>query len=70
MFVIGNSAFQVRENSFMTVERGSTLNTVSLLRLLTGAVVSAWGKGSNRSIVLPTLLVFYVSPWQLMHQIF
>jgi hypothetical protein len=55
MFVIGNSAFQVRENSFMTVERGSTLNTVSLLRLLTGAVVSAWGRGSNRSIILPTL---------------
>jgi hypothetical protein len=55
MFVIGNSAFQVRQNSFMTVERGSTLNTVSLLRLLTGAVVSAWGRGSNRSITLPTL---------------
>jgi hypothetical protein len=47
MFVIGNSAFQVRENSVMTVERGSTLNTVSVLRLLTGAVVSVWGKGST-----------------------
>jgi hypothetical protein len=55
MFVIGNSAFQVRENSMMKVERGNSLNTVSLLRLLTGAVVSVWGKGSNRSIVLPTL---------------
>lgn len=55
MFVIGNSAFQVRENSLMTVERGSSLNTVSLLRLLTGAVISVWGKGSNRSIILPTL---------------
>ncbi len=55
MFVIGNSAFQVRENSTMTVERGNSLNTVSLLRLLTGAVISVWGKGSNRSIVLPTL---------------
>ena len=40
MFVIGNSAFQVRENSVMTVERGTTLNTVSLLRMITGAVVS------------------------------
>jgi hypothetical protein len=55
MFVIGNSAFQVRENSAMTVERGSSLNTVSLLRMITGAVVSVWGKGSNRSIVMPTL---------------
>lgn len=55
MFVIGNSAFQVRENSMMTVERGNSLNTVSLLRLLTGAVISVWGKGSNRSIIMPTL---------------
>lgn len=55
MFVIGNSAFQVRENSVMTVERGRSLNTVSLLRLVTGAVISVWGKGSNRSIILPTL---------------
>lgn len=55
MFVIGNSAFQVRENSVMTVERGTSLNTVSLLRMITGAVVSVWGKGSNRSIIMPTL---------------
>ena len=55
MFVVGNSAFQVRENSIMSVERGSTLNTVSLLRLITGAVVSVWGKGSNRAILMPTL---------------
>ena len=55
MFVVGNSAFQVRQNSIMSVERGATLNTVSLLRLITGAVVSVWGKGSNRAIVMPTL---------------
>lgn len=55
MFVIGNSAFQVRENSMITVERGSSLNSVSLLRMITGAVVSVWGRGSNRSIVMPTL---------------
>jgi hypothetical protein len=55
MFVIGNSAFQVRENSVITVERGATLNTVSLLRMITGAVVSVWGKGSSRSIIMPTL---------------
>ncbi|MEO8390526.1 MAG: iron dicitrate transport regulator FecR [Polaromonas sp.] len=55
MFVIGNSAFQVRENSLLKVERGSSINAVSLLRLLTGAVVSVWGKGNSRAIILPTL---------------
>lgn len=55
IFVIGNSSFQVRQNSMLTVERGSSLNTVSLLRLLTGAVASVWGKGGNRAIVMPTL---------------
>ncbi|MCY1165112.1 MAG: iron dicitrate transport regulator FecR [Pseudomonadota bacterium] len=55
IFVIGNASFQVRQNSMLTVERGSSINTVSLLRLLTGAVASVWGKGSNRTIVMPTL---------------
>ena len=55
IFVVGNSAFHVRQNSRMMVERGSTINAVSLLRLLTGAVVSVWGKGSGRQIVTPTL---------------
>lgn len=55
IFVIGTSAFQVRQNSRIRVERGDTLNIVSLLRLLTGAVVSVWGKGSSRAIVTPTL---------------
>ncbi|TFZ07771.1 iron dicitrate transport regulator FecR [Ramlibacter humi] len=55
VFVVGNSAFQMRQNSRMTVERGPTLNAVSVLRLVTGAVVSVWGKGPNRQIVTPTL---------------
>ncbi|MDI1239621.1 MAG: iron dicitrate transport regulator FecR [Polaromonas sp.] len=55
VFAIGNSAFQVRQNSRLSVERGGTLNAVSLLRLLTGAVASVWGKGVNRAIVMPTL---------------
>ena len=55
IFVIGNSSFHVRQNSRMAVERGDTLNTVSLLRLLTGAVVSVWGRGNSRSIITPTL---------------
>ncbi len=55
IFVLGNASFQVRQNSRFTVERGSSLNAVSVLRLLTGAVASVWGKGSSRQIVTPTL---------------
>ena len=53
IFVIGNAAFHVRQNSRLRVERGATLNTVSLLRLLTGAVVSVFGRGGNRAISRP-----------------
>ncbi len=55
VFVIGNSAFHVRQNSRLSVSRGRTLNTVSLLRLLSGAVVSVFGRGGNRAISTPTL---------------
>lgn len=54
-FVMGNSAFLVRANSRMRVERGDTLTAVSVLRLITGAVVSVWTRGGQRQIVLPTL---------------
>lgn len=55
IFVVGNASFQVRQNTRFSVERGASLNAVSVLRLLTGAVASVWGKGSNRQIVTPTL---------------
>ncbi|OYU45420.1 MAG: iron dicitrate transport regulator FecR [Burkholderiales bacterium PBB4] len=55
IFVVGNSAFHVRQNSILTVERGATLSAVSLLRLLSGAVVSVWGRGAQRQITTPTL---------------
>ena len=55
IFVVGNSSFKVRQNSRMSVERGDTLSTVSILRLLSGAVVSVWGQGPRRQIVTPTL---------------
>lgn len=55
IFVIGNASFQVRQNTSLVVERGPSINTVSVLRLLTGAVASVWGKGTNRQIILPTL---------------
>ncbi len=55
IFTIGSSAFHVRQNSFLAVERGATLTAVSLLRLLNGAVVSVWGRGNSRQIITPTL---------------
>lgn len=59
VFVIGNDAFHVRQNSRLLVGRGTTLNTVSLLRLLSGAVISVFGRGgtpaTTRTIVTPTL---------------
>ena len=54
-FAMGNASFLVRQNTMMTVERGTTLNAVSVLRMVTGAVASVWSKGSNRSIITPTL---------------
>ncbi|MDR7306493.1 iron dicitrate transport regulator FecR [Rhodoferax saidenbachensis] len=55
IFVVGSSAFHVRQNSRITVERGATLNAVSVLRMITGAVVSVWGKGTSRQIITPTM---------------
>jgi hypothetical protein len=55
VFAIGSSSFLVRENSRFAVERGTTLNTVSLLRILTGAIGSVWGRGATRQVVTPTL---------------
>jgi hypothetical protein len=55
IFVIGNSSFQVRQNSRLTVERGATLNAVSVLRMITGAVASVWGRSGSRQIITPTL---------------
>ena len=55
VFAIGTSSYLVRQNSRFAVERGATLNTVSLLRMLTGAVASVWGRGNSRQIITPTL---------------
>jgi hypothetical protein len=55
VFVVGDSAFQLRQNTRVAVERGATLNTVSLLRLVTGAVAAVWGPGTQRQVVTPTL---------------
>ncbi|MBX3609992.1 MAG: iron dicitrate transport regulator FecR [Hydrogenophaga sp.] len=55
VFMLGNAAFHVRQNSQLTVERGRSINTMSLLRLLGGAVVSVFGPSSYRAISTPTL---------------
>ena len=55
IFALGNASFLVRQNSMMNVERGATINAVSLLRIVTGAVASVWNKGGSRSIITPTL---------------
>ncbi len=55
VFIVGDASFKVRQNSQMAVERGESLNAVSVLRLLAGAVASVWGRGNTRQIVTPTL---------------
>jgi len=55
LFVMNDSAFLVRRNSHLVVERGGMLTSVSVLRLLTGAVVSVWRRGDARQVVTPTL---------------
>jgi hypothetical protein len=55
VFVVGNAAFQVRQNTQMAVERGDSINAISILRLFSGAVASAWGRGERRMVITPTL---------------
>ena len=55
VFVIGNASYLMRQKTRLTVERGPTLNAVSVLRMVTGAVASVWGRGNTRQIVTPTL---------------
>src|SRR3569832_275262 len=50
IFVIGNSSFQVRQYSRLTVERGASLFAVSVLRMITGGVAAVFGKGTNRQV--------------------
>ncbi len=55
IFVVGNASFNVRQNTQMSVERGGSINTVTVLRLFAGAVASVWGKGATRQVVTPTM---------------
>lgn len=53
VFAVGNSAFMVRQNTRMALE-GDTPTAVKVLRVLTGAVASVWGQGTDRQVILPT----------------
>lgn len=54
-FVIGSDAFHVRQNSQLQLDAGISASAVGLLRLVSGAVVSVWGKGPERKIITSTL---------------
>jgi hypothetical protein len=61
IFTIGDSALWLRPNSDVMVERGRSISIVAGLRILTGAVVAAFGKPrageapTYRTISTPTL---------------
>ena len=53
VFVVGDSAYLVRQNTRMALD-GDTPAAVKALRLLSGAVASVWGRGRERQVVMPT----------------
>lgn len=53
VFAVGDSAFLVRQNTRMALD-GDTPGAVKVLRLLSGAVASVWGRGRERQLVMPT----------------
>lgn len=53
VFAVGDGAFMVRQNSRVALE-GETPAAVKVLRLVSGAVASVWGRGADRKVILPT----------------
>jgi hypothetical protein len=53
--VMGNSAFLVRQNTKLSSERGTMPDAVGVMRLVTGAAASVWGRGSERKVLTPTV---------------
>lgn len=53
VFAVGDGAFMVRQNSHVSLE-GDTPAAVKVLRLISGAVASVWGRGADRKVILPT----------------
>ena len=61
IFFIGDSAFHVRANSRLSLERGKSLTTVSQLRLHAGAVASVWAASGEHQIFTPGLTATFQS---------
>lgn len=61
VFVIGTSAFLLRPQTRVFVERGTSLHAVSLVRVLSGGLASAFGPG-QRAISTPTLTTRFDGP--------
>lgn len=61
IFFIGDSAFHVRANSRLSLERGHSLTTVSQLRLYAGAVASVWAASVDHQILMPGLAATFQS---------
>jgi hypothetical protein len=57
VFTISNSSFHLRQNTRMTIDRGRSQFLVSALRLVTGALVSVWGRRASRTITTPALTI-------------
>lgn len=55
VFVIGDGAFLVRPNTTLSVERGDSLHTVNLVRLLKGGVACVWQTGGLRRLATPVM---------------
>jgi hypothetical protein len=53
VFTVGKDAFMVRQNTRMALE-GDTPAAVKVLRLVSGAVASVWGRGGERQVIMPT----------------
>jgi hypothetical protein len=56
-FIIGQDAFFMRERSEMQIEGAPTAILINGLRLITGAIGAAFGKGGPRSITTPTATI-------------
>ena len=54
-FVIGGTSMHLRQNSSLKIERGASINFVSVLRLVTGGLAAVFDKGDRRRVITPTL---------------
>lgn len=53
VFTVGKDAFMVRQNTRIALE-GEPSMAVRVLRVLSGAVASVWGRGGERQVIMPT----------------